>query len=128
MPAFPTATRRAGACPTRRPPSPRPGSASARARAGSGVYASAISARGPLKEDNSQRSKATALLNGRIGYAFAGGVSLSLDVLNLTNAKADQITYYYESRRSRRAARAREDRHFHPVEPTAVRLTLAGRF
>ncbi len=81
----------------------------------------------PLKEDNSQRSKATALLNGRIGYAFAGGVSLSLDVLNLTNAKADQITYYYESRPFAGGA-AREDRHFHPVEPTAVRLTLAGRF
>ncbi len=81
----------------------------------------------PLKEDNSQRSKATALLNGRIGYAFAGGVSLSLDVLNLTNAKADQITYI-TSRGLFAGGAAREDRHFHPVEPTAVRLTLAGRF
>ncbi len=81
----------------------------------------------PLIEDNSVRSRATALVNGRIGYAFANGVSLSLDVLNLTNAKADQITYYYESR-LRSEKEGVEDRHFHPVEPTAVRLTLAGRF
>lgn len=81
----------------------------------------------PLIENNSVRSKASALLNGRIGYAFANGVSLSLDVLNLTNAKADQITYYYESRLSTEREGV-PDRHFHPVEPTAVRLTLAGRF
>ncbi|WP_083469321.1 TonB-dependent receptor domain-containing protein [Methylobacterium variabile] len=81
----------------------------------------------PLIEDNSVRSKPTALLNGRIGYAFDNGMSLALDVLNLTNAKADQITYFYESRLPGEAA-AVADRHFHPVEPTAVRLTLAGRF
>ncbi|WP_375464647.1 TonB-dependent receptor [uncultured Methylobacterium sp.] len=82
----------------------------------------------PLIEDNSVRSKPTALLNGRVGYAFANGVSLSLDVLNLTNAKADQITYFYTSRLPGEAADGVADRHFHPVEPTAVRLTLAGRF
>ncbi|WP_288581138.1 TonB-dependent receptor [uncultured Methylobacterium sp.] len=81
----------------------------------------------PLIEDNSVRSKPTALLNGRLGYAFDNGVSLALDVLNLTNAKADQITYFYESRLPGEAA-AVADRHFHPVEPTALRLTLAGRF
>ena len=82
----------------------------------------------PLIEDNAVRSKSTALLNGRIGYNFDNGVSLSLDVLNLTNAKADQITYFYTSRLPGEAADGVADRHFHPVEPTAVRLTLAGRF
>ncbi|SEP41785.1 Outer membrane receptor proteins, mostly Fe transport [Methylobacterium sp. ap11] len=82
----------------------------------------------PLIEDNSVRSKPTALLNGRVGYNFNNGVSLSLDVLNLTNAKADQITYYYVSRLPGEDAAGVADRHFHPVEPTAVRLTLAGRF
>ena len=81
----------------------------------------------PLIEDNSVRSKPTALLNGRVGYNFENGVSLSLDILNLTNAKADQITYFYESRLSGEAGGV-ADRHFHPVEPTAVRLTLAGKF
>jgi outer membrane receptor protein involved in Fe transport len=82
----------------------------------------------PLIEDNSVRSKPTALLNGRVGYTFDTGVSLSLDILNLTNAKADQITYYYVSRLPGESADGVADRHFHPVEPTAVRLTLAGRF
>jgi outer membrane receptor protein involved in Fe transport len=82
----------------------------------------------PLIEDNSVRSKPTALLNGRVGYNFENGVSLSLDVLNLTNAKADQITYFYTSRLPGEASDGVADRHFHPVEPTAVRLTLAGRF
>ena len=51
-----------------------------------------------LFEDNSIRSRATALFNGRVGYNFENGISVSLDILNLTNAKADQITYAYVSR------------------------------
>jgi TonB dependent receptor/TonB-dependent Receptor Plug Domain len=82
----------------------------------------------PLIEDNSIRSRATALLNGRIGYAFDNGVSISLDVLNLTNSKSDQITYAYVSRLPSEPAEGLIDRVFHPVEPTAVRLTIAGRF
>ena len=82
----------------------------------------------PLIEDNSVRSRSTALLNGRIGYNFDGGVSLSLDVLNLTNARADQITYFYVSRLPGEPADGVADRHFHPVELTAVRLALAARF
>ncbi len=82
----------------------------------------------PLIEDNSVRSRPTALLNGRVGYNFENGMSLSLDILNLTNAKADQIAYFYTSRLPGEAADGVADRHVHPVEPTAVRLTLAGRF
>nr|WP_276082302.1 TonB-dependent receptor [Methylobacterium sp. GC_Met_2] len=82
----------------------------------------------PLIEDNSIRSRQTALFNGRIGYAFENGVSVSLDVLNLTNSKSDQITYAYVSRLPGEPAEGLIDRVFHPVEPTAVRLTIAGRF
>ena len=82
----------------------------------------------PLIEDNTIRSRPTALLNGRIGYAFENGVSVSLDVLNLTNSKSDQITYAYVSRLPGEPAEGLIDRVFHPVEPTAVRLTIAGRF
>lgn len=82
----------------------------------------------PLIEDNSIRSRPTALLNGRVGYNFANGVSVSLDVLNLTNSKADQITYAYVSRLPGEPPEGLIDRVFHPVEPTAVRLTVAGRF
>jgi hypothetical protein len=82
----------------------------------------------PLIEDNSIRSRPTALLNGRVGYAFENGVSVSLDILNLTNSKSDQITYAYVSRLPGEPAEGLIDRVFHPVEPTAVRLTIAGRF
>jgi hypothetical protein len=82
----------------------------------------------PLIEDNAIRSRGTALVNGRIGYAFESGVSVALDVLNLTNSKSDQITYAYVSRLPGEPAEGLIDRVFHPVEPTAVRLTIAGRF
>ncbi len=82
----------------------------------------------PLIEDNSIRSRPTALFNGRVGYNFENGVSVSLDVLNLTNSKSDQITYAYVSRLPGEPAEGLIDRVLHPVEPTAVRLTIAGRF
>ena len=82
----------------------------------------------PLIEDNSIRSRPTALFNGRVGYNFENGVSVSLDVLNLTDSKADQITYAYVSRLPGEPPEGLIDRVFHPVEPTAVRLTVAGRF
>ncbi|WP_091785405.1 TonB-dependent receptor [Methylobacterium sp. UNC378MF] len=82
----------------------------------------------PLIEDNTIRSRPTALVNGRIGYNFETGVSVSLDVLNLTNIRSDQITYAYVSRLPGEPAEGLIDRVFHPAEPTAVRLTIAGRF
>jgi hypothetical protein len=52
---------------------------------------------------------------------------LQLDAFNLFNVKANQIEYYYESRLSNEPSGvATFDRHIHPVEPLALRLTLAG--
>jgi hypothetical protein len=39
-----------------------------------------------------------------------------------------RIDYYYVSRLPGEAPEGIPDRHFHPVEPLAVRLTLAGKF
>ncbi|HEX8416472.1 MAG TPA: TonB-dependent receptor [Methylobacterium sp.] len=82
----------------------------------------------PLIEDNSERSQATTLVNARVGYNFENGISVHLDALNLLNARASQIDYFYESRLRGEPAAGIADRHFHPVEPLAVRLTVAGRF
>ena len=83
----------------------------------------------PLDEERSISSKATTLVNGRVGYAFDNGMKLQLDALNLLNVKAEQIAYAYESRLSTEpAGSSTYDRHLHPVEPCAVRLTLSGRF
>jgi outer membrane receptor protein involved in Fe transport len=83
----------------------------------------------PLIEDDSVRSTPTTVFNARLGYRFENGVRLQLDALNLFNAQANQIEYYYESRLSLEPSGvAMADRHIHPVEPLAVRLTLAGPF
>ena len=81
----------------------------------------------PLDEEKSISSRATTLVNGRVGYAFYNGMKLQLDALNLFNVKAEQIAYAYESRLSTESSGA-NDRHYHAVEPLALRLTLSGRF
>jgi len=82
----------------------------------------------PLIEDESARSQASLIFNARAGYRFDNGLRLQLDVLNLFNAKTNQIEYYYLSRLPGEPIGGIADRHVHPAEPLAVRLTLAGRF
>jgi outer membrane receptor protein involved in Fe transport len=81
----------------------------------------------PLIEDNSVRSSSTTLVNARAGYRFENGMRIQLDAYNLFNVKANQIEYWYESRLDNEPSGVPTfDRHLHPVEPLAVRLTLAG--
>ncbi|KRQ96647.1 TonB-dependent receptor [Bradyrhizobium valentinum] len=82
----------------------------------------------PLIEDDSVRSQASLIFNARAGYKFDNGLRLQLDVLNLFNARTNQIEYYYLSRLPGEPIGGMADRHVHPAEPLAVRLTLAGRF
>ena len=82
----------------------------------------------PLIEDDSVRSRPSLLFNARAGYKFDNGVRLQLDVLNLFNANTNQIEYYYLSRLPGEPIGGVADRHVHPAEPLAVRLTLAARF
>jgi hypothetical protein len=99
----------------------------------------------PLTEDNAFRSPATALFNGQIGYRLENGWRVQLDALNLTNSKTDQISYAYGSLLKSDSLFALcygagpkppqavcdngvMDRVLHPVEPFAIRLTIAGTF
>ncbi|HYS91239.1 MAG TPA: TonB-dependent receptor, partial [Bradyrhizobium sp.] len=82
----------------------------------------------PLIEDDSVRSQKSLIFNARAGYKFDNGLRLQLDVLNLFNAQTNQIEYFYVSRLPGEPLDGVADRHVHPVEPLAVRLTLAGRF
>jgi hypothetical protein len=52
-------------------------------------------------------------------------VAPQLDGLNLFNAHANQIEYFYASQ-LRSGAAPIADHHVHPIEPLAVRLMLAG--
>ena len=97
----------------------------------------------PLTEDGAFVSPATGLLNGQVGYRFDNGWRVQLDAYNLTDSKSDQITYAYGSLLKTDALFAQcqagtapaavcangvMDRVLHPVEPFALRLTVAGQF
>lgn len=82
----------------------------------------------PLIEDDSVRSQPSLIFNARAGYKFDNGMRLQLDVLNLFNAQTNQIEYYYLSRLPGEPIGGIADRHVHPAEPLAVRLTLAAKF
>ncbi|MGH7484070.1 MAG: TonB-dependent receptor domain-containing protein [bacterium] len=81
----------------------------------------------PLIEDDSVRSKASDLLNLRLGRRFANGISLSADVFNLLNNQVSDIDYYYESQLRGEPAPV-NDIHFHPAEKRSVRLSLEWRY
>jgi outer membrane receptor protein involved in Fe transport len=97
----------------------------------------------PLTEDNAFRSSATSIFNGRLGYRLDNGWRLQLDVLNLFNSRANQITYAYGSLLKTDtlynlctggvapAAVCRNgvmDYVLHPVEPLTFRVTMVGTF
>jgi len=98
----------------------------------------------PLTEDNAFRSTATSIFNGRIGYRTADGWRIQLDVLNLFNAQANQISYAYGSLiktdslynlcypvQTAPAAVCQTgvmDTVLHPIEPLTFRVTVAGTF
>lgn len=81
----------------------------------------------PLIEDGGVESSSTTLVNGRIGYAFANGLRLSLEGFNLLDETVSDIEYFYESRLPDEAE-AVEDIHFHPAEPRSVRLVAEWRY
>ena len=81
----------------------------------------------PLIEDNTARSKATSIVNTRVGYAFDKKTKLSLDVYNLFNAKNNDVDYFYQSQLRGEAAPV-ADIHFHPVQSRSIRATLALNF
>lgn len=82
----------------------------------------------PLIEDNSVRSASTTLAYARLGYQLNRKTRISLDVFNLFDKQASDIDYYYASRLPGEAVDGVNDRHFHPVEPRSVRLSVAYAF
>lgn len=65
----------------------------------------------PLIEDDSVHSLSSLIFNARAGYRFDNGVRVQLDVLNLFNAKTNQIEYYYLSRLPGEPLGGVNDRH-----------------
>ncbi len=82
----------------------------------------------PLREDNAVRSKATASVNGSIGYKLSPTLQVKLDGFNLTNRRVSAIDYYYTSRLRGEPAEGVADVHFHPIESRTFRLSLSMNF
>jgi outer membrane receptor protein involved in Fe transport len=82
----------------------------------------------PLIEDNSVRSKATALANASIGYRIGSNARIELEVFNLTDRKVSAIDYFYGSRLPGEPAEGVDDIHFHPIESRSLRLSLSLNF
>ena len=81
-----------------------------------------------LIEDNSQRSRSSTLVNGRVGYKFKKGLRLNVDVYNLFNRAVSDIDYYYTSRLPGEGAAGVDDVHFHPSEKRSLRIGLVRQF
>jgi opacity protein-like surface antigen/outer membrane receptor protein involved in Fe transport len=103
-----------------------------------------ISAR-PLTEDGVFQSPPVNTINGRVGYQFANGWRVQLDALNLLNSSSYNASYAYGALLPSDALFAKcfpaggaatvpaavcqngfMDYSVHPLDPTAVRLTIAG--
>jgi len=98
----------------------------------------------PLTEDNAFRSAPTSIVNARLGYRYNNGWRIQVDLLNLFNARASQITYAYgsllktdalynlcfpvQTAPSTVCRNGVMDYVLHPVEPLAIRVTVAGTF
>ncbi len=82
----------------------------------------------PLIEDNSVRSKSSALVNGRIGYKFKNGTRLNINVFNVFNAAVSDIDYFYTSRLPGEGPDGVQDVHFHPSEKRSIRVGLVRQF
>ena len=98
----------------------------------------------PLTEDGVFQAPPLSIFNGQIGYRFDNGWRIQLDGLNLLNSRTDQATYAYGSllktdslfamcfpKPTVPAAVCQNgvmDYVLHPIEPLAVRLTVAATF
>ncbi|HEY2527299.1 MAG TPA: outer membrane beta-barrel protein [Xanthobacteraceae bacterium] len=96
----------------------------------------------PLTEDGVFQSPPMNVINAGVGYRFDNGWRIQLDALNLLNSTTDLATYAYGSLLTSDAmfamcyptpkipaavcANGVMDYIYHPIEPLAFRLTLAG--
>ena len=99
----------------------------------------------PLTEDGVFQSPPMNVFNGTVGYRFENGWRIQLDALNFLNSSTDQSTYAYGALLTTDALFSMcnpahgastvpaavcqngvMDYVHHPIEPLAIRMTLAG--
>jgi len=82
----------------------------------------------PLVEDGRVEAARSILVNAEAGYRIARGMRLVTDVLNLFDARASDIEYYYRSRLPDEPVTGVDDVHTHPVAPRTARVSLRFDF
>jgi outer membrane receptor protein involved in Fe transport len=82
----------------------------------------------PLVEDRSIWSDASTTANLRIHRRVSKDLETSVDVLNLTNRKNNDITYFYRSRLMGEPSTGVEGKHVHPAEPRSIRWSVRSSF
>jgi len=82
----------------------------------------------PLIEDASVKSKSSLTSNLRLARNLSENTDITLDVMNLTDRKNNDISYYYSSRLPGEPVAGLSDIHVHPSEPRSLRLTARVRF
>jgi outer membrane receptor protein involved in Fe transport len=82
----------------------------------------------PLIEDDSVRSKATALVNLEAGYRLSRRVKVGADIFNLLDAADSDVDYYYSSRLPGEPRQGIADLHLHPTLPRTARVSLSVAF
>lgn len=78
-----------------------------------------------LVEDGTESSRATHIVNARLGLRLAKSLALVADAFNLFDAAGSDIDYFYASRLPGEPEGGVDDRHFHPAVPRAFRLMLS---
>jgi hydrogenase/urease accessory protein HupE len=81
----------------------------------------------PLIEDNSARAPASLLFDARVGYRSKNW-EFYVDVLNVFDARENDIEYFYTSRLPGEPIGGVDDFHLHPAEPRTFRGTFTMRF
>jgi len=81
-----------------------------------------------LIEDNSERSPSTTLFNTQVTYRIDRNLGLRVDVFNLLDTHAPDITYFYTSRLPGEPTAGVNDFHFHPEETRSLRIGFLGSF
>lgn len=81
----------------------------------------------PLIESNRARAPGSLLFDARLGYRWKNW-EFALDVLNVFDAKVNDIEYLYASRLMGEPLAGVKDFHLHPAEPRNFRITVTMHF
>jgi outer membrane receptor protein involved in Fe transport len=82
----------------------------------------------PLSSDDAVQGSGYGEWNGDVRYAISNGWKLALGIYNITNKRAEAMTYWYVDRLQGEPAAGVADVHLHALEPVSARLTLSKSF